>query len=394
MKLLTRLNDIPQNSKVVIYGSGQAGLNFLIILQTFRKDVETLCFLDSVKSGQSGPLQIKPLNLFLQSEEKKHTLILIASIYWREIEGLLKNIQCNNYFVIPPHFLYPSGYRSLKANQEIDPCENPLSRPLFSSSDKNNYGSLLSQVSNLLTNSREKELFRILTGLSLTTSDYNQEYVKAVANAYYYSSNKRQYFDFIDYSNIHTIIEGGVYDGADTAAFIKIIGENRGSIFGFEPNISSYLESPFQKILSSNSRVKISPFALWSHSTQLSFQQDGLSSGLLVPTNPSLPNISNQQMIVIDTLSIDQIKSIEKIKKVDFIKLDIEGAEVEALEGAIETLTTHRPQLAICIYHKKEHFFQIPIFLSGLLEGYEFHIAHYTANHLETVWYGIPLELR
>lgn len=394
MKLLIRLNDIPQNCKVAIYGSGQAGLNFLTILHTFRKDVETLCFIDSVKSGQAGSLQIIPLNLFFQSQEEKQTLILIASIQWREIEGHLKNIQCNNYIVIPPHFLYPSGYRSLKANQEIDPCENPLSRPLFSPSDKKDYASLLNQVSNLLTNSREKELFGILTGLSLTPSDYIQQYVKAVANAYYYSSNKRQYFDFIDYSNIHTIIEGGVYDGADTAAFVKIIGEKGGSVFGFEPNISSYRESPYQKMLSSNSRVKISPIALWSHSTQLHFQQDGLSSGLSIPTTPNEPHSPKERMVIIDTQSIDQIKNIEKIEKVDFIKLDIEGAEVEALEGAIETLTTHRPQLAICIYHKKEHFFKIPIFLSGLLEGYEFHIAHYTANHLETVWYGIPLELR
>jgi hypothetical protein len=97
----------------------------------------------------------------------------------------------------------------------------------------------------------------------------------------------------------------------------------------------------------------------------------------------------------IDAIALDEFMQDRNIDRVDFIKMDIEGAELQALQGAKETLRAHRPQLAVCIYHYLEHHYAIPLFLAEHLKDYVFRVGHYSDRHVfsETVLYGIPREL-
>ena len=74
--------------------------------------------------------------------------------------------------------------------------------------------------------------------------------------------------------------------------------------------------------------------------------------------------------------------------KVTFIKMDIEGAELNALKGACKTILKNRPRLAICIYHKPEDICEIPEYLLSLVPEYRFWIRHYSSNEWETVLYA------
>jgi FkbM family methyltransferase len=85
------------------------------------------------------------------------------------------------------------------------------------------------------------------------------------------------------------------------------------------------------------------------------------------------------------TISIDDWAASRSPDKVDFIKMDIEGAELDALRGAIKTLTHYRPRLAIALYHRPEDLYQIPDFLESLKLGYQFHLKHPTSAGFETV---------
>jgi hypothetical protein len=95
-------------------------------------------------------------------------------------------------------------------------------------------------------------------------------------------------------------------------------------------------------------------------------------------------------LIPVEVAALDDFVREQQIKKIDFIKMDIEGAESEALEGAVNTLTQHRPRLAISIYHKKQDIILIPLFLARILKGYTYRLGHYTPGFCETTWYGIP----
>ncbi|ALJ04605.1 hypothetical protein APS56_05380 [Pseudalgibacter alginicilyticus] len=90
------------------------------------------------------------------------------------------------------------------------------------------------------------------------------------------------------------------------------------------------------------------------------------------------------------TISIDDFVKSKKLKTVDFIKMDIEGAESMALEGAIETIRIFRPKLAIAIYHSFDDFINIPNWILGLDLGYEIFIGHYTIHAEETICFAKP----
>jgi hypothetical protein len=110
--------------------------------------------------------------------------------------------------------------------------------------------------------------------------------------------------------------------------------------------------------------------------------------------NLSASKVVNNQSsnLEVECITLDEFKKYNSTK-VDFIKFDIEGAELEALKGGIETIINDRPQLAVSIYHSPEDFIEIPVFLMRNLENYKFYIGHYSTGVFETVLYCTPREL-
>jgi FkbM family methyltransferase len=88
------------------------------------------------------------------------------------------------------------------------------------------------------------------------------------------------------------------------------------------------------------------------------------------------------------TISIDDFVRSNGVTKIDFIKMDIEGAEPKALEGAIETLKKFKPKLAIAIYHNMDDFATIPNWILSLDLGYKIYIGHYTIHSEETICFA------
>ncbi len=90
--------------------------------------------------------------------------------------------------------------------------------------------------------------------------------------------------------------------------------------------------------------------------------------------------------------SLDSLVKGGEITRVDYIKMDIEGGEMRALQGMLKTIGRFRPKLAIAIYHEPSHFFDIPEMLMKNLSYYRFYIRHYSYSRFETLIYAIPEE--
>ncbi|MCS7199413.1 MAG: FkbM family methyltransferase [Caldimicrobium sp.] len=88
-------------------------------------------------------------------------------------------------------------------------------------------------------------------------------------------------------------------------------------------------------------------------------------------------------------------REIFRDRAIRLIKLDIEGAELKAVEGAIKTIRENRPILLISIYHKPEDFFFIKPLLDQKVENYRYFIRKFAPNFptLETYLIGVPGEL-
>lgn len=87
--------------------------------------------------------------------------------------------------------------------------------------------------------------------------------------------------------------------------------------------------------------------------------------------------------------SIDSAVATGEIPRVDFIKMDIEGSELDALKGASAALREWKPRLAISLYHRAEDFHTIPLWLDSQELGYRFFLDHYSIHQEETVLYAI-----
>ena len=177
----------------------------------------------------------------------------------------------------------------------------------------------------------------------------------------------------------HIIDAGGCW--GDTALyFAHQVGET-GKVYSFEfvdQNIGV-----FQKNLELNPRLAKSivhiPRPLYSQSgLPLYYKSKGPS------TRVSTTRLSERDLET-STLSLDDFVAENRIQRVDLIKMDIEGAELNTLKGAVETIKRYRPKLAICLYHKKSDFIKIPRFISELGVYHEYFLGHNSIHAHETV---------
>lgn len=75
---------------------------------------------------------------------------------------------------------------------------------------------------------------------------------------------------------------------------------------------------------------------------------------------------------------------------VDFIKLYVEGAELQALQGARKLIQRSRPVLALSLYHLPQDLWELPLVLADLCEDYRFHVRQHYFNTFESVLYAVP----
>lgn len=75
--------------------------------------------------------------------------------------------------------------------------------------------------------------------------------------------------------------------------------------------------------------------------------------------------------------------------KVTFIKMDIEGFELQALKGAKNTIIDNKPKLAICMYHKFEDLWEIPQYILSIVPEYKLYFRNYHNSASECILYAL-----
>ena len=90
----------------------------------------------------------------------------------------------------------------------------------------------------------------------------------------------------------------------------------------------------------------------------------------------------------IPLITLDTFVRNNKITKVDYIKMDIEGYELNALRGSKSVLEKYKPKLGISAYHRVEDFYVLIEYIDQLNLGYKFYFEHYTTHGNETVLYA------
>jgi FkbM family methyltransferase len=122
-----------------------------------------------------------------------------------------------------------------------------------------------------------------------------------------------------------------------------------------------------------DNRVNLIPKAMYKENTKIRFTSKGDSTS----------SMDKNGEIVVEADSIDNL-----CPDATFIKMDIEGAEIDALYGAKNTIIKNKPKLAICLYHEWDHLYQIPLLIHQWVPEYKFYVRHHANNTTETVLYA------
>lgn len=185
-----------------------------------------------------------------------------------------------------------------------------------------------------------------------------------------------QYFDkeFMIPSENEVFIDGGALDGEDSLNFIRWCNGKYDGIYAFEPDSDNL--NRLYKTADGKLNFKVCPIGLWSDEGELSFFSGNTE-------NCAIADDGDKRI---------KVSSIDKIldgKSATYIKMDIEGSELEALKGAANTIRTYKPRLAICVYHKPEDIIEIPELILKLNPDYRFYLRHYSYLNTETVLYAL-----
>ncbi|HIQ28336.1 MAG TPA: FkbM family methyltransferase [Sulfurovum sp.] len=230
---------------------------------------------------------------------------------------------------------------------------------------KNNF-SKYQWVYNLLQDSTSQNQFYNIINFRLS---YNLDYMRG-----FEAIEDKQYFE--DFLNLNTegeiFVDVGAYDGYTTEEFIRLSPQFK-KVFLFEPEEKNMTIA--KKRLSKFNNIKFHTLGLSDAKETLQFDTSGSSS-----------KISEKGDVVIH---VDKLDDIVK-EEVTFIKMDIEGAESQAIEGAKVTIGKYHPKLAISVYHKKDDFWKIPEQILKIRHDYTIYLRHYTEGISETIMFFIP----
>jgi len=219
-------------------------------------------------------------------------------------------------------------------------------------------------IYDLLDDNKSKEVFEKIINFKISF-DYN--FMEGFTN-----NHDEQYFDKDLISHIPNIrfVDGGGYVGDTLPTIIKNFPDYK-KIYCIEPN---------------DLHLSIAKRNFAMHNN-IEFINCGLGKEKIISTQ----NHDKQNNCAHD-YQAEEINTIDNLinDKVDFIKMDIEGAEQDAIEGAKNTIIKYTPILAICIYHKAEDWYKIPQKVLNINPNYKIHLRHYMEGIFETVMYFIP----
>lgn len=172
------------------------------------------------------------------------------------------------------------------------------------------------------------------------------------------------------------LIDCGAYNGDTLRLFVEH-GINFDSVSAFEPDLTNYAElcRTANELREGLGTVTLVPCGVGTRTEMLSFRSGGGSGSSLAEHGTSYV-----QVVALD----DALPTFAPT----FLKLDIEGAEPDALGGAKKMIAHYKPRLAVCVYHQPEHLWQLPQLIRDLNPSYKLALRYHQWNGFDVVAYA------
>ncbi len=191
-----------------------------------------------------------------------------------------------------------------------------------------------------------------------------------------------QYFppDLFSLSSDEVFVDCGAFDGDTLKSFLNRRGERFKGFIALEPDpvnfqkLESYVSTLDNRL---KNRITLSRLAAAAEQGKLYFEATGTAAATVSATGT----------LAVDCAPLDEI--LNGLQPT-YIKMDIEGGEPDALLGAQTVIRQTAPILAICVYHRQNHLWQIPLFIQPLSDQYCFFLRSHNEEGWDLVLYAVP----
>lgn|GEM_PF-3258989 len=279
-------------------------------------------------------------------KEHKHALIVINTISICSIQNSLLDLNANNDCAIIPYYFY---------HGTLDhPYNNEKARDVIS-----RYGQRIKELYDL-SDSITNRYLEIIFKLRECADDmlYDSCFYEGTGKGIAYFCDPA-----LSPEGDITYIDVGAFDGDSLSPVDIFYGSRLKRYVGFEPDENSLKKlKEYVNEHEMADRCTLLPYALGDDDGEIRFSISGSTS-----------QESEQGEIVLGKRKFDNIKGIEIVGDA-LVKMDIEGAELDALKGMKFFIKEYSPYLAICIYHREEDIFEIANYIKSLNDGYHLYI--------------------
>jgi hypothetical protein len=334
---------------MIIYGTGFQAQRFFSLLESNNLIDEIHGFVDSNPEKWGNEFcgrKIESPEIF-RTKRKDITIVIAVSLVSGSDDiysKLIKEYKINKNQIYSGLFFLDPTWHSLPGVLEKEQIGSPHDywKRTFTKKPLTKYSKKIFCKNYLKTDSYTKNVFDLLGKMYLSKNGYDAfagfaqyQKIKNFSENHFFNED---YFSEISFKNENiTLFDIGAYIGDSWENFATLFRNNLKKIYAFEPDKGSFGRAQTRAIKYNRYKNIVECF------------------------NLALDNENNK----LDNMPF-------KIKGKIFMKLDVEGAEMDILKGATKMIKKYKPILAVCVYHYIDDIWKIPEYLKSIVPEYKF----------------------
>lgn len=328
---------------VVLYGMGDGAEKIKAVLDERGVDVSDIMASDGFVRGQSFlGHQVKKLS---EIEEEHGDNFIVLVCFGTRLPEVMEHI----YSVAERHELYA-------------PCVPVVGEGVFDLEYAAAHKAELQKVYKMLADEQSKKVFENVIKYKLSG---DLKYLREC------ETPADEMFDLLNIGTEETVVDLGAYDGDTLVDFLNGTSMQFKKLYAMEPDNKNYRKLKRRLYMIGSALLEAYNVGAWDEDTTITFNMRAGRSSSAVNSNAGgrAAKYRDIKMMKTDTML--------RGGEATYIKIDVEGAEENALRGAKETIAQFRPKLNVALYHRNEDMFRLPLLIAELNKKYRFYMRHH-----------------
>lgn len=332
------------DKKIVLYGMGDGAEKIKAVLDAREIPVADIMASDEFVRGHSFlGYRVKKLS---EIEEQFGEDFLILVCFGSQIPEVMEHI-----------------YEIGKKHELFAPNVPVAGEGLFDLAFAKEHRDEMLTVHKMLADNKSREVFEGVVRYKLSG---NLKYLRDV------ETPPEEKFYLLDIGTDEVYVDLGAYDGDTMVEFLNETSMQFQRLYAMEPNVYSYRKMKRRLYMIGSALMECYNCGAWNEDTAFTFDMRKGRGSRVVKNDKNPMNSARYREV-----KMMKTDTMLRGAPATYIKIDVEGAEREALEGAAKTVADFKPKLNIALYHRNEDMFSLPLMISKMNRKYKLYMRHH-----------------